>query len=161
MHATIKSATRLLLGLVVAGAAAACGGDDSVGPSTPAPGGGNPPADISGAYALTQVRTLGHLGGGGTGLPVTFIDGSGDHLVFQSGAVTLAADGSFDMKVEVTFKGNPSQFTDYGTYSVSGSTIDFHSQKASPRLSTGTISGNKVTANSQFGGIPFEIDVER
>jgi hypothetical protein len=39
--------------------------------------------------------------------------------------------------------------------------LSFQSQKPSPRLSTGGITGNKITANSQFGGIPFEIEVER
>jgi hypothetical protein len=63
------------------------------------------------------------------------------------------------MKVQVTFKGNPSELTDHGTYDVSGASIGFHSQKSTPRLSTGGISGNQVTANSQLGGIPFEIDV--
>ncbi|HZN97885.1 MAG TPA: hypothetical protein VFB61_09175 [Gemmatimonadales bacterium] len=160
MHTTLRSATRLLLGLTVV-AAAACGGEDggSIGPNpNPDPG---PASEIPASYALTQVRTLGNLGGGGSGLPVTFTDGSGDQLVFLSGTLILGADGSFDMKVQVTFKGNPSEMTDYGTYSESGGSLSFQSQKSSPRLSTGTISGNKITANSQFGGIPFEIDVER
>jgi hypothetical protein len=160
MHTTLRSATRLLLGLAVV-AAAACGGDDggNTGPTpNPEP---SPSGDIAASYALTQVRTLGNLGGGGSGLPVTFTDGSGDQLVFLSGTLILGADGSFDMKVQVTFRGNPSEMTDYGTYSESGGTVSFQSQKSSPRLSTGTISGNKITANSQFGGIPFEIDVER
>jgi hypothetical protein len=158
MQTTFRSATRLLLGLAVV-AAAGCGGDSggSTGPNPdPVPAG-----DVAGSYGLTQVRTLGHLGGGGTGLPVTFVDGSGDQLVFQSGTLILT-EGAFDLKVQITFKGNPSELTDYGTYSVSGGgTIDFHSQKSSPRLSTATISGNKITANSQFAGIAFEIDVER
>jgi hypothetical protein len=158
MQTTFRSATRLLLGLAVV-AAAACGGDSggSTGPNPdPVPAG-----DVAGSYALTQVRTLGHLGGGGTGLPVTFTDGSGDQLVFQSGTLILT-EGAFDLKVQVTFKGNPSELTDYGTYSVSGGgSVDFHSQKSSPRLSSGTISGNKITANSQFVGIAFEIDVQR
>jgi hypothetical protein len=160
MHTTLRSATRLLLGLAVV-AAAACGGDDggNTGPTpNPEP---SPSGDIAASYALTQVRTLGNLGGGGSGLPVTFTDGSGDQLVFLSGTLILGSDGSFDMKVQVTFRGNPSEMTDYGTYSESGGTVSFQSQKSSPRLSTGTISGNKITANSQFGGIPFEIDVER
>ena len=160
MHITLRSATRLLLGLAVV-AAAACGGEDggSTGP-TPNPDPG-PGSQIAASYALTQVRTLGNLGGGGSGLPVTFTDGSGDQLAFLSGTLILGSDGSFDMKVQVTFKGNPSEMTDYGTYSESGGSLSFQSQKSSPRLSTGTISGNKITANSQFGGIPFEIDVER
>jgi hypothetical protein len=158
MQTTFRSATRLLLGLAVV-AAAACGGD-SGGSTAPNP---DPvPSDISGSYALSQVRTLGNLGGGGNGLPVTFSDGSGAELVFQSGTLILGSDGAFDLKVQVTFKGDPAELTDYGTYSVSGGgTVDFHSQKSSPRLSSGTISGNKITANSQFAGIAFEIDVQR
>ena len=161
MRNTLKIATRLFLAVAVAGAAA-CGGSDgiSTGPSTPAPGGGNS-SEGSGTYALAQVRTLGHLSGGGSGLPVTFIDGSGDHLVFLSGTLIMGTDGSFDMKVQVTFKGNPSELTDYGTYSVSGGNIVYTSQKSTPRLSTGTLNGNQITAQSQFGGIPFEIDVVR
>ena len=159
MRTMIRSATRLLLGLVVAGAAA-CGGEggDTTAPSDPTP---PPSSGIDGSYALAQVRTRGNLGGGGSGLPVTFVDGSGDHLVFLSGTLTLAADGTFDMKVQVTFKGNPSELTDYGTYDVSGASIGFHSQKSTPRLSTGTVSGSTITASSQFGGIPFEIDVAK
>jgi hypothetical protein len=154
MRTTIRSATRLLLGLVVAATAACSGGDDSTAPSGPPPSGG-----VSGSYALSQVRTLGNLSGGGSGLPVTFIDGSGDHLVFLSGTLTMAADGAFDMKVQVTFKGNASELTDHGTYVVTGSDITYNSDKATPRLSTGSASGNQITARSQFGGIPFEIDV--
>jgi hypothetical protein len=160
MHTTLRSATRLLLGLAVV-AAAACGGEDggSTGPTpNPEP---SPSGEIAASYALTQVRTLGNLGGGGSGLPVTFTDGSGSQLVFLGGTLILGSDGAFDMKVQVTFKGNASEMTDYGTYSESGGSLSFQSQKSSPRLSTGTISGNKITANSQFGGIPFEIDVER
>lgn len=158
MRTMIQSATRLLLGLVVAGAAACGGGGDSTAPSDPP----SPPGSgTGGAYALAQVRSLGHLSGGGSGLPVTFVDGSGDHLVFLSGTLTLAADGTFDMKVQVTFKGNASELTDYGTYDVTGASIDFHSQKSTPRLSTGTISGSTMTAICQFGGIPFEIDVAK
>jgi hypothetical protein len=98
-------------------------------------------------------------GSSASGLPVDFVDGSGDHLVFLSGTLALGADGTFDMKVQVTFKGNPSELTDYGTYSVTSGSITFSSQKSTPRLSTGTVSGNQITAQSQFGSIPFEIDV--
>ena len=160
MHTTLRSATRLLLGLAVV-AAAACGGEDggSTAPNpNPEP---TPSGEIAATYALTQVRTLGNLGGGGSGLPVTFTDGSGSQLVFLSGTLILGSDGAFDMKVQVTFKGNASEMTDYGTYSESGGSLSFQSGKSSPRLSSGTISGNKITVNSQFGGIPFEIEVQR
>ena len=159
MRSTLRTATRTLLALSVIGATACGGGegDDSTGPSTPPPASG----EVSGSYALKQVRTLGNLGGGGSGLPVDFVDGGGNHLVFKSGTLVLGSDGSFDMKVQVTFKGSEGELTDYGTYSAAGSSISFSSQKATPRLSTGTMSGNKMTANSQFAGIPFEIDLER
>jgi hypothetical protein len=161
MRNTLKIASRLLLAVIVAGAAACGDGSDgTTGPSTPPPGGGSS-SEASGSYALAQVRTLGHLSGGGSGLPVTFIDGSGDHLVFLSGTLAMGADGSFDMKVQVTFKGNASELTDHGTYSVSGGNIVYASQKSTPRLSTGTLNGNQITAKSQFGGIEFEIDVVR
>jgi hypothetical protein len=155
MRTTIRTTTRLFLGLAVLAAAACGGGGDATAPS-PDP---TPSGDISGTYALTQVRTQGHLSGGGSGLPVDFVDGSGDHLVFVSGTLALAADGTFDMKVQVTFKGNPSELTDYGTCAVTSGSITFSSQKSTPRLSTGTVNGNKITAQSQFGSIPFEIDV--
>jgi hypothetical protein len=151
----------MFLALAFAGLTACGSGDDATAPS-PGPEPTPPPsADVSGSYALTQVRTLGNLGGGGSGLPVTFVDGSGDHLVFNSGTLVLASDGTFDMKVQVTFKGSSAELTDYGTYSAAGGSIDFSSQKATPRLSTATLSGNKITANSQFGGIPFEIELQR
>jgi hypothetical protein len=156
MQSPLKIASRLLMSLVVAGAAACSGADGgSTGPTPP------PSEDVSGSYGLTQVRTNGNLGGGGSGLPVTFIDGSGDHLTFVSGTLTMAADGGFDLKIQVTFNGSPSELTDYGTYSAAGGSIDFDSQKATPRLSTGSVSGDKITAHGQVGGIPFEWDVVR
>jgi hypothetical protein len=161
MRGTLRMATRFLLGVAVAGVAA-CGGDSdsSTGPSDP-PAGGGSAGGIEGSYALTQVRTLGNLGGGGSGLPVTFIDGSNDHLTFVSGTLILTADGAFDLKVQVTFNGSSSELTDYGSYSVSGGGIDFASDKATPRLSTGTVNGSMLTVQGQVGKIPFEFDVQR
>jgi hypothetical protein len=156
MRTMMRTATRLLLGLVVAGTAACGGGDDTTAPSDPPAGG-----TVDGAYALSQVRTLGNLGGGGSGLPVTFTDGGGSQLVFLSGTLTMGSDGAFDMKVQVTLNGNAAELTDYGTYAASGASITFHSDKSTPRLSTATVSGNTMTAHSQFAGIPFEIDLVR
>ncbi|HET9294753.1 MAG TPA: hypothetical protein VFO06_10700 [Gemmatimonadales bacterium] len=157
MQSPLKIASRLLLSLVLT-AAAACSGDDggSTGPSTPPPSG-----EVSGTYSLTQVRTNGNLGGGGSSLPVTFTDGAGNELKFVSGTLVMGADGSFDLDVQATYNGGAVTMTDYGTYSAAGNSIDFNSQKSTPRLSTGTLSGSKLTANAQFGGIPFEIDVVR
>jgi hypothetical protein len=155
MRTMMKHATRVLLGLLVAGAAACGGGgDDATAPSGPPAGG-----TVEGSYSLSHVKTLGNLGGGGNGIPVAFTDGAGHELVFLSGTLTMGSDGSFDMKVQTTYKGSPAELTDYGTYDAAGASITFHSAKSSPRLSTGSISGNKLTANSQFGGIPFEIEL--
>jgi hypothetical protein len=130
---------------------AACGGDgDSTGPA-PAPG------DVAGTYNLNQVISKGNLGGGGSGMPVTFTDGGGTSLTFVSGTLVLAEDGSYDLTVEATFGSSDVTMTDYGTYSAAGSSIDFTSTHDPERLTDGSLSANQVTANSQFGGIPFEI----
>jgi hypothetical protein len=161
MRTTLKHITRLLLSITIT-AAAACGGDGgSTGPD-PEPGPAPAPAPApseSGTYSLTGVRTLGNLGGGGSGLPVNFIDGSGDHLTFLGGTLVLGTDGRFDLKVDVTFNGSSSQLTDYGTYSAQSGSVAFASEKSTPRLSTATASGNAITAKAQVGSVPFEIDL--
>ena len=157
MRNITKLATRFLAAAVLTGAAACGGGDEGgTGPSSPAPA-----SDVTGTYALTQLRTLGNLGGGGSGLPVTFIDGSGDQFVFLDGSLVIGSDGRFDLTVHTTFRGSPATLTDYGTYSATGGTVTFSSEKATPRLSTGAVSGNTLTAFSQFGSIPFEIELVR
>jgi len=157
MRNITRIATRAFAVLAITGAAA-CGGSDEggAGPSSPAPA-----SDVNGTYSLTQVRTQANLGGGGSGLPVTFIDGSGDAFVFLDGTLTLGTDGRFDLKVHTTFRGSPATLTDYGTYSASSGSVSFSSEKSTPRLSTGSVTGNTMTANSQFGSIPFEIELVR
>ena len=136
---------------------AACGGDDNgpSGPSAPAP------ADVSGTYALTSLRTLGNLGGGGNGVPVTFTDGSGSTLTFNTGHLTLNSDGSYELEVEAQFNGGDVTMTDEGSYDVSGNSIDFTPSGDPARMKDGTISGSSMTAETQFGGIPFEIDLQK
>jgi hypothetical protein len=138
-------------------ATAACGGDDSgpSGPSAPAP------ADVSGTYDLARLRALGNLGGGGNSLPVTFTDGSGSTLTFSGGHLTLSADGSYELEVEAEFNGGGVTMDDQGTYVVSGSSIDFTPTGSPARMKDGTISGTSMTAETQFGGIPFEIDLQK
>ncbi len=142
---------------VVALATAACGDDnnDNTGPSAP------PPADVSGTYQLERVRTLGNLGGGGNSLPVTFTDGSGSTLTFQTGVLVLAQDGTYTLEVEAEFNGGGVTLTDEGNYSMAGATIDFEPTGDPERMVNGTISGNAMTAQTQFGGIPFEIDLSK
>ena len=94
---------------------------------------------MSGTYALTSLRTLGNLGGGGNGLPVTFHDGSGSTLTFKSGALVLAADGSYTLEVEAEFNGGDVSMTDEGNYDTAGSTIDFTPTGSPARMKDGTI----------------------
>jgi hypothetical protein len=137
-------------------ATAACGGDDN-GSTGPAP----TPADVSGTYQLTSLRTLGDLGGGGNGLPVTFTDGSGSTLEFSSGQLVLNADGSYELDVAAQFNGGDITLTDEGIYDLIGSVINFLPTGDPARMRDGTISGNAMTAETQFGGIPFEIDLRK
>jgi hypothetical protein len=135
---------------------AAYGGDsDSTGPGAPAP------ADVSGTYDLTGLRTLGNLGGGGAGLPVTFTDGGGSSLRFESGHLELLADGTYSLEVEAEFNGSAVTMTDEGLYDVSGNSIDFTPTGDPARMRDGVISGSSMTAETQFGGIPFEMDLAK
>ncbi|HYC31692.1 MAG TPA: hypothetical protein VEB59_05345 [Gemmatimonadales bacterium] len=137
---------------------AACGGDDNGADAT---GPGPVPADVSGTYALTGLRALGNLGGGGNGLPVTFTDGSGSTLTFLSGQLVLGGDGSYTLEVEAEYNGGGVTRSDEGAYDTEGSLIDFDPTGDPQRMKSGTVSGNSITAETQFGGIPFEIDLSR
>ena len=137
-------------------ATAACGGDDG-GSTGPQPA----PADVSGTYTLTGLRTLGNLQGGGNGLPVSFTDGGGSTLTFLGGYITLNADGSYELEVEAEYNGGEVVMDDQGVYDISGNSIDFSPTGDPARMKDGTISGGSLTAETQFGGIPFEIDLEK
>lgn len=141
----------------IALATAACGGDDGEDTTGPGP----VPADISGSYGLTGLRSLGTLGGGGNGLPVTFTDGGGSTLTFLSGALVLATDGTYTLDVEAEYNGGGVTLTDEGLYSADGALIDFDPTGDPKRMVSGTVSGNAITAETQFGGIPFEIDLSK
>ena len=136
---------------------AACGDDNDNGSTGPEPA----PADVSGTYGLTRLRTLGNLGGGGNGLPVTFTDGGGSTLRFIGGALVLAADGTYTLEVDAEFNGGDVTLTDEGLYQVDGAGIDFDPTGSPERMKSGTISGTSITAETQFGGIPFEIDLSK
>jgi hypothetical protein len=94
-------------------------------------------------------------------VPVTFTDGSGSTLRFTSGHLTLNADGSYELEVEAEFNGGEVTMDDVGSYDVSGSSIDFTPTGHPARMKDGTISGASLTAETQFGGIPFEIDLQK
>lgn len=152
-HAFRRLAGTTLTALALA--TAACGGDDgSTGP-------GPAPADVSGTYDLTGLRALGNLGGGGNGLPVTFIGGGGATLRFDSGSLELLDDGTYRLEVEAEYNGGGVTMTDEGTYAVDGAAIDFTPDGDPARMRDGVISGTSITAEAQFGGIPFEIDLRK
>jgi hypothetical protein len=147
----IAGTTLTALALVTA----ACGGDsDSTGPAAPA-------ANVSGVYQLTGLRTLANLGGGGNGLPVTFTDGGGSTLRFDSGHLELLADGTYWLEVEAEFNGGAVTMSDEGVYAMQGSAIDFTPDGEPARMRDGVISGTSMTAEAQFGGIPFVIELEK
>ena len=140
---------------VLALGTAACGGDnDSTGP-------GPAPADVSGTYDLTGIRALRSVSGGGSGLPVTFTDPGGTTLKFNSGRMELLADGSYSLEVEAEFHGSAITMSDEGTYDVTGNAIDFTPTGDPARMRDGIVSGNSITAETQFGKIPFEIDLKK
>jgi hypothetical protein len=94
-------------------------------------------------------------------LPVSFTDGSGSTLAFQSGYLTLEADGTYYLEVEAEFNGGGVTMTDEGVYDVSGNAIDFTPTGDPARMRDGIVSGSSITAETQFGGIPFEIDLQK
>ncbi len=88
-------------------------------------------------------------------------DGSGSTLRFETGYLELRADGSYYLEVEGEFNGGGVTMSDEGTYDVSGASIDFTPTGDPARMRDGTVSGGSITAETQFGGIPFEIDLEK
>ena len=151
---SLRRLTGTALTVLALGTAACSGDNDSTGP-------GPAPADVSGTYDLTGLRTLGNLGGGGNGLPVTFIGGGGATLKFNSGRLELLADGNYSLEVEAEFNGGSVTMSDEGTYDVSGNIIDFTPTGDPARMRDGVVSGSSIKAETQFGGIPFEIDLQK
>jgi hypothetical protein len=94
-------------------------------------------------------------------LPVSFTDGGGSTLTFLSGYITLNADGGYELEVEAEYNGGEVVMDDQGVYDISGNSIDFSPTGDPARMKDGIISGSSLTAETQFGGIPFEIDLEK
>jgi hypothetical protein len=70
----------------------------------------------------------------------------------------LAADGSCTLVRP--FNGSSDHDRRRG-YVLSGSAIDFNPTGSPARMKEGSVKGNKITATTQFGRIPFEIDVAK
>ncbi|CAN5795480.1 hypothetical protein BH24GEM1_BH24GEM1_03390 [soil metagenome] len=62
--------------------------------------------------------------------------------------------------MDAEFNGGAITMTDEGLYD-SGNSIDFTPTGDPARIKYGTISGTSMTAGTQFGGIPFEIDLQK
>ncbi|MBA3893117.1 MAG: hypothetical protein H0X69_05405 [Gemmatimonadales bacterium] len=63
--------------------------------------------------------------------------------------------------MDAEFNGGAITMTDEGLYDVGGNSIDFTPTGDPARMKDGTISGTSMTAGTQFGGIPFEIDLQK
>ena len=92
---------------------------------------------------------------------MTFTDGGGSTLNFNGGRLALMADGTYSLEVDAAFNGGSVTMTDEGNYDVTGSIIDFTPTGDPARMRDGVVSGSSITAETQFGGIPFEIDLEK
>jgi hypothetical protein len=117
--------------LVAAVALVAACGSDSNGPSGP--------GDVSGNYALVSV--------GGNSLPYAFTNSSED-IVINSAVAALHADRSYTVNATGSANGGGQEsiLADEGTYTVSGSTITFHS-------STYSASYTAAATSSGFGAV--------
>lgn len=135
-----------LLALVVS--AAACGGDSAA-----------PDPAVGATYELVGVEALGNLGGGGSGIPVTFTDGSGKTLEFASGSLVLAPDGSFDLTVNVDFDGDEYDAGDLGSYSISGNAISLVSELDESTYA-GAVAGSTIVTTYRVAGQQFELTLE-
>lgn len=141
----------LCLGLALL--ATSCGGDTPSEPTLD---------DVRGTWELTQVTTQADLGGGGPGLPVTFIAANGS-LTFHSGELTLNADQSYLLEIPSTaFGGTNVTLNDGGTFTLSGRNLTFSSTHNFPRLFTARVNGNRISAgDANLGGLDFDLEFER
>lgn len=121
-------------------------GDDATGPASVSPG----------TYTLTSVQTLQNFGGGGAGLPVTFVDGAGKSLKFNSGSLALETDGSFDLTVNVVFGASSYDAGDLGIYNTSGRNVSFVSELDDSSF-TGTVDGSRLKVKYSVAGAQFEL----
>lgn len=157
MHPTLHTATaslgRVTLALGIGLLATSCGGDSGTAPTLD---------DVTGTWELTRITTQANIGGGGPGLPVTFIAGNGT-LTFHSGELTLGADRSYLLEVPSSTGGGTNvTLDDFGTFTLSGNNITFTSTDSSPRLFTARVSGNVLTAeDANLGGIDFDLRFAR
>jgi hypothetical protein len=108
---TIARIARPALLVAAVALVAACGSDNN------SPTG---PGDVSGGYTLVSV--------GGSSLPYSFTNSS-ENIVINSATATLLSDKSYTVSATGSANGGDQEtiIADQGTYSVSGSTISFHS----------------------------------
>ena len=109
---------------------------------------------------LVQVHPLASLGGGGDGIPVSFVDGSGRTLEFKSGSFTLEPSGEFDLTVNVDFEDSSYDAGDLGIYTASGSSLSLTSMLDDAAYSA-TISGDKLETTYKVAGLQFELTFEK
>jgi hypothetical protein len=108
----------------------ACGGDDTTGGDDDNTG----PGSIFGTYTLITVN--------GEDLPVEV-----PPFTITSGTLRLNSDNTYSVSTPAIFQGEPATFTDTGTFTVDGSTIQFSGVSSGDF--SGTISGNTLTMSDQ------------
>ena len=109
----------------------ACGGDDTTGGDEDNTG----PGSIFGTYTLITVN--------GEELPVEIQAG----ITITSGTLRLNSDNTYSISTPAIFQDEPVTFTDTGTFTVDGSTIQFSGVSSGD--SSGTISGNTLTVSAE------------
>jgi hypothetical protein len=116
---------------------------------------------VAQSYTLVGVQAIASLGGGGSGVPVTFVDGSGRQLRFDSGSLKLEADGSYDLTVNVVFNNSSYDAGDLGTYARNGASLAFSSQLDPADNFAGTEAGSHLKAPYRVAGLMFELDLKQ
>lgn len=132
----------------------ACG-SDSTGP------GPGPSQGTSSRYTLVHVKTLATLGGGGDGIPVSFVDGSGRTLEFKSGSFTFEEGGEFDLTVNVVYN-NSSAYDagDLGVYTANGGSFALTST-LDDAVYSASVNGDALKTVYKVAGLQFELTFEK
>ena len=139
-HASIARRSALAAAFAVAAITAACSSDSSTGPS-------NTP--ITGAYAMSTAR--------GIAVPHTFTDAAGKKLTIEGGALTLNANGTFELKYKGKLNALAFDLTDEGKYSAAGSTVTFTPDDGDPSY-TGRRSGKSIMIDGfKIAGVKWDL----
>ena len=127
--------------IALSAVAAACGSDSATGPST---------NQVAGAYPMSTAR--------GLPVPRTFTDAAGSKLTIEGGSITIDANGTYALKYKGKLNALTFDLTDEGTYSLSGSSINFVSEDTDDPPFSGKVQGKSVLVDGfKIAGVKFEL----